>query len=119
MLAAFALLYVHARSHYGAALQLVAGALLFGDGRWFMPSWHTIAVITWITLVPMCIGNVCWFAIVGLLPASLAGLSSVMVPVVAMVTGALVAGEPFGPLQALSMVACALSLVLALGQKTR
>ncbi len=101
------------------AVPMVAGALLFGDGHWFMPSWHTIAVITWITLVPMCIGNVCWFAIVGLLPASLAGLSSVMVPVVAMVTGALVAGEPLGVTQGVSMVACALSLVLALGQKTR
>jgi drug/metabolite transporter (DMT)-like permease len=41
-----------------------------------------------------------------------------MVPVVAMVTGALVAGEPLGPLQGISMAACALSLVLALGRKS-
>ena len=100
------------------AVPMVAGALVFGDGNWFVPSWHTIVVITWITLVPMCIGNVCWFAIVGLLPANLAAMSSVMVPVVAMVTGALVAGEPLGPLQAISMAACALALVLALGRKS-
>ena len=37
-----------------------------GDHDWFMPSWQSIAVIAWITLVPMCIGNVCWFAIGGL-----------------------------------------------------
>jgi len=101
------------------AVPMVLGALVFGDHQWFVPSWQTIAVITWIMLVPMCIGNVCWFAIVGLLPANIAGLSSVMVPVVAMITGALIAGEPLGPLQGLSMLACAVSLVLALGQKSR
>ncbi len=99
------------------AVPMVAGAVVFGDGQWFVPSWQSMAVITWIMLVPMCIGNVCWFAIVGLLPAQLAGLSSVMVPVVAMISGALVNGEPLGPLQWISMAACAASLVLALGPK--
>jgi len=69
--------------------------------------------------VPMCIGNVCWFAIVGLLPANIAGLSSVMVPVVAMISGAIVNGEPLGPLHGLSMAACATALLLALGPKNR
>ena len=63
------------------AVPITIGALLLGDYDWFVPSWQSIAVIAWITLVPMCIGNVCWFAIVGLLPANVAGLSSVMVPV--------------------------------------
>ena len=96
------------------AVPITIGALLLGDYDWFVPSWQSIAVIAWITLVPMCIGNVCWFAIVGLLPANVAGLSSVMVPVVAMVSGAIVHGEPLGPLQ-LAAMACsvgALSLVL-------
>jgi drug/metabolite transporter (DMT)-like permease len=100
------------------ALPISIVALAIGDGNWFMPSWQSIAVISWITLVPMCIGNVCWFAIVGLLPANIAGLSSVMVPVVAMVSGALINGEPLGPLQLLSMATCVAALVLALGQKT-
>jgi drug/metabolite transporter (DMT)-like permease len=95
------------------------GALLLGDGHWFMPSWQSIAVIAWITVVPMSIGNVCWFAIVGLLPTNIAGLSSVMVPVVAMVTGAVVNGEPLGGLQLASMTLCAGGLVLALGQKNQ
>jgi drug/metabolite transporter (DMT)-like permease len=93
-------------------------AVILGDGHWFMPSWQSIAVISWITLIPMCIGNVCWFAIVGLLPANIAGLSSVMVPVVAMVSGAVINGEPLGPLQMVSMATCVAALVLALGQKT-
>ena len=94
-------------------------ALLLGDGHWFMPSWQSIAVIAWITVVPMSIGNVCWFAIVGLLPTNIAGLSSVMVPVVAMVTGAIVNGEPLGPLQLASMALCLSGLVLALGHKNK
>ena len=100
------------------AVPMAIGALVLGDGHWFVPSWQTIVIVGWIMLVPMCIGNVCWFAIVGLLPANIAGLSSVMVPVVAMVTGALVNGEPLGALQLLSMAACAGSLVLALGGRS-
>jgi drug/metabolite transporter (DMT)-like permease len=96
------------------AIPITIGALILGDHQWFMPSWQSIAVIAWITLVPMCIGNVCWFAIVGLLPANVAGLSSVMVPVVAMLSGAWVHGEPLGPLQLLAMASsvAALSMVL-------
>ena len=94
-------------------------ALVLGDHHWFMPSWQTIAVVSWITLVPMCIGNVCWFAIVGLLPANVAGLSSVLVPVVAMASGAIVHAEPLGPLQLVSMALCVSGLVLALGQKKK
>lgn len=100
------------------SIPISIGALILGDGNWFVPTWQSIAVIAWITLVPMCIGNVCWFAIVGLLPANIAGLSSVMVPVVAMVSGALVHGEPLGPLQLVSMAACVAALVLALGRKS-
>ena len=100
------------------ALPVAAGAIVLGDGQWFMPSWQSIAVIAWITIIPMCIGNVCWNAIVYLLPANIAGLSSVMVPVVAMVSGALVHGEPLGPIQLLSMLLCVSSLCLALVDRT-
>jgi len=96
------------------SIPIMAGAFVLGDGKWFMPSWQTIAVVSYITLMPMCIGNVCWFAIVGLLPANVAGLSSVMVPVVAMISGAIVHGEPLGPLQFAAMACCATSLALVL-----
>jgi drug/metabolite transporter (DMT)-like permease len=65
--------------------------------------------------VPIALDNALWFAIVGLLPASVAGLSSVMVPILAMVTGAIVHAEPLGPWQlgAMACSACALFLALA------
>ncbi len=98
----------------GAGVPLGIGALLLGDHQWFVPSWQSIAVIAYITLVPMCIGNVCWFAIVGLLPANVAGLGSILVPVVAMAAGALVHGEPLGPMQLAAMACCVGALSLAL-----
>ena len=96
------------------AVPITVGAFVFGDGHWFVPSWQSIAVIGYIALVPMCIGNVSWFAVVGMLPANVAGLAVVMVPVVAMISGAIVHGEPLGPLQWIAMVCsvAALSLVL-------
>lgn len=99
------------------ALPLAIGALILGDGHWFMPSWQSIGLIAYITLVPMAIGNAAWFAVVGLLPTTVAGLSSILVPVVAMVTGALLHGEPLGPAQWAAMACCAAALRLALVPK--
>lgn len=102
------------------AVPLVIGALWLGDGKWFMPSWQTIAVVAYIALVPMSIGNVAWFSIVGMLPASVAGLSSIMVPMVAMVSGALVHGEPLGLTQWAAMLCSVSALWLVLrGQASR
>jgi drug/metabolite transporter (DMT)-like permease len=97
-----------------AAVPLAIGALVLAEGGWFMPSATTVLVIAYITLVPMAIGNAAWFAIVGLLPANVAGLSAVMVPVVAMISGAIVHREPLGPIQWASMVCCAVGVGLAL-----
>ncbi|HEX2542629.1 MAG TPA: EamA family transporter [Caldimonas sp.] len=87
---------------------------MLGDGQWFVPSWQSVLVIGYIALVPMSIGNVCWFAIVGMLPTNVAGLSSILVPIVAMLSGAVVHGEPLGVLQWLAMACCAAALSLAL-----
>ncbi|WP_158289037.1 DMT family transporter [Rubrivivax albus] len=100
-----------------AALPIGIGALLLGDGPWFWPSAGSVAVIAWIALVPMAIGNAAWFSIVGMLPAQLAGLSSIGVPMVAMVAGALVHGEPLGPLQWAAMASSAAALWLCFRQR--
>ncbi len=97
-----------------AALPLTLGAFALGDHQWFMPSWGSIALIAYITVVPICLGNLVWFSIVGLLPATVAGLSSIMVPIVAMLSGALIHGEPLGPVQWLAMALCAAALRLTL-----
>jgi drug/metabolite transporter (DMT)-like permease len=97
-----------------ASAPLVIAAFAFGSGDWSMPSATTVLVIAYITIAPMAVGNVAWFAIVGLLPANIAGLSAVMVPVIAMISGAIVHSEPLGPVQWASMLCCALGVALAL-----
>ena len=97
-----------------AAVPITAAAFYFGDGVLFVPSWRSIAVISYITLMPMALGNVVWFLILRALPANVAALSSVMVPVVAMVSGAVVYQEPLGLTQLIAMVCCASGLLLAL-----
>ncbi len=98
---------------------LAIGAFALGDGRWFVPSWTSIAVIGYISLVPMAIGNVAWFTIVAMLPTNVAGLSSILVPIVAMLSGALIHGEPLGRVEWLAMACCVGGLALALGRPTR
>jgi drug/metabolite transporter (DMT)-like permease len=101
------------------AVPVTAGAIALGDGAWFMPSWSTIVVVTYIALVPMAIGNVAWFAIVGMLPASVAGLSAILVPVVAMLSGAWLHGEPLGAMQWAAMACCAAALRLSMAAPAR
>lgn len=102
-----------------AAVPTAVGALALADRGWFWPSWTSVAVIGYIALVPTSIGNAAWFAIVGMLPANVAGLSSILVPVVAMISGAVVHGEPLGPVQWAAMACCVGGLALALIQPRR
>ena len=97
-----------------SSVPIAVGAVVLAREPWFWPSWTSMAAIAYITLVPMCVGNLAWFSIVGMLPAQVAGLSSILVPMVAMVTGAVVRAEPLGPLQWTAMACCAGALWLAL-----
>ncbi|MBL8331190.1 MAG: DMT family transporter [Rubrivivax sp.] len=98
----------------GAGIPTAIAALALAEGGWFWPSWTSVLIITYIAVVPMSVGNAAWFAIVGMLPANVAGLSSILVPVVAMISGALVHGEPLGPLQWGAVACCVGGLSLAL-----
>jgi drug/metabolite transporter (DMT)-like permease len=101
-----------------SALPVGLGAMVLGDHQWFMPTWQTLAIVTYIALVPMCIGNLCWFMIVGMLPTNTAGISSIMVPMVAMLAGAAMHHEPLGLLQWVAMLCCAAALALTILKRT-
>jgi drug/metabolite transporter (DMT)-like permease len=62
----------------------------------------------------MSLGNLCWMIVVRLVPANVLGVTTILVPVVAMLSGAFVHREPLGPLQFAAMACCVggLSLVL-------
>lgn len=97
-----------------AGVPITAVALASASDALFMPSWETIATVGYITLIPMAIGNLLWFSIVNRVSATVSGLSTMMVPVVAMITGALVRHEPFGTVQICAMILCCASLGVVL-----
>jgi drug/metabolite transporter (DMT)-like permease len=89
-------------------------AIIQGPKELFVPSWTTVLVIGYITFIPMCLGNIAWFQIANNLHAAVSGISTVMVPIVAMITGALFFNEPLGPLQILAIVSSAFAVALVL-----
>lgn len=98
---------------------MAIGAFALAEGGWFVPSWQTVAVIGWISLVPTAIGYVAWFTLVALLPANVAGLSTILVPIVAMFSGAALHGEPLGAVEWLAMASCVGALALAVLRPAR
>lgn len=93
---------------------VMLGTAIFAEWQFFWPSLQSIVVVAYIGLIPMAIGTAIWFVIVGLLPTNVAALSSIAVPIVAMISGVLINSEPFGILQiaALLCAVAAISLVL-------
>jgi len=79
-----------------------------------MPSWPALAATVYTGAVPMALGTAAWFALVKLLPTQVAALSSIAIPIVAVVSGVLLLGEPLSPLQAVAIGSTVISLWLAL-----
>lgn len=98
----------------GTGILFTAIALLLGTRVWFLPSWNSLAVIAYIAFVPMAVGNAAWFSIVRRVPAHVAALSPVLVPVVAMISGAIAHHEPLGLYETLAMACCAGGVAIGL-----
>jgi drug/metabolite transporter (DMT)-like permease len=75
---------------------------------------RTWLVLLYILLLPMIVAQWTWFRILALLPAGLAAISTLAIPVVGVLSSALALGEPVGApeLGALLLVVSALALVL-------
>ena len=101
-----------------ASVPVIIGAWLLGDHQWFMPSASSLAAFTYITLVPMLFGNLLWFSLIQWLPPQLVSLSPIMIPMVAMVSGAIVLNEPLGWQQWLAMLLSASGLGLMLFRRS-
>jgi drug/metabolite transporter (DMT)-like permease len=92
---------------------MVAGAVLLEPPP-IWPSTGVVFITLYIGAVPMALGMAIWFALVKLLPAQVAALSSITVPIVAIVSGMAILHEPLSPLQAVAIASTVISLWLAL-----
>jgi drug/metabolite transporter (DMT)-like permease len=93
---------------------MLIGAVLFDDQPWVWPPTEIALLTVYIAAIPIACGTAVWFAIVDRVPAQVAGLSSVSIPVVAVVAGVILFGEPMGPLQIAALLCTVISLWLAL-----
>ena len=93
---------------------ILLGALLIDGLPTHWPSTQALVATIYTGAVPMALGTAAWFALVKLLPAQVAGLSAIAIPIVAIASGVLILHEPLSPLQALAIASTVLSLWLAL-----
>lgn len=98
-----------------ASLPLIVAAAIVDDFDWQMSgeAWFAMAFVV---LGAMVAAHLLWFTIVRLLPASLASISTLLIPVVGVIVGALWLGEQVGPAEigALILVIAGLFVVLVL-----
>jgi drug/metabolite transporter (DMT)-like permease len=93
---------------------LALGMALFDGWPQHWPSAAPLAATLYTGAVPMALGTAAWFALVKLLPTQVAALSSIAIPIVAVVSGMLLLHEPVSVLQAVAVGSTVISLWLAL-----
>lgn len=71
------------------------------------------ALLFYSTVVQFCVAYVAWFAALARLPASVAAIGTMAVPVIGVMASALALGEPLGPGQIAALVLTLAAVVLA------
>jgi drug/metabolite transporter (DMT)-like permease len=93
---------------------IALGALVFDGLPTHWPSAQALAATIYTGAIPMALGTATWFTLVKLLPAQVAALSSIAIPIVAIVSGILMLNEPLSALQAVAIGSTVIALWLAL-----
>ena len=93
---------------------IALGALLIDGLPTHWPSTKALVATLYTGAIPMALGTAAWFALVKLLPAQVAALASIAIPIVAIVSGILILHEPLSWLQAAAIASTVISLWLAL-----
>jgi drug/metabolite transporter (DMT)-like permease len=96
-------------------LPMIALALLLADWEaWTKLSLTGAAALAYSVLLGVIVGQWLWFRLVGMFPIAVAGVCSLAVPPVGVLSGALLLGEQVGwpELAALALVTAAIGLVL-------
>jgi drug/metabolite transporter (DMT)-like permease len=93
---------------------ILLGALAIDGIPDHWPSAGALIATIYTGAIPMALGTATWFALVKLLPAQIAALSSIAIPIVAIVSGVLLLHEPLSPLQMVAIASTVVALWLAL-----
>ena len=79
-----------------------------------MPSTAAILATVYTGAIPMALGTATWFTLVKLLPTQVVALSSIAIPILAVISGVIALHEPLSWLQAIAIGSTVISLWLAL-----
>ena len=93
---------------------IALGMIVLDGWPQHMPSTAAIAATLYTGAVPMALGTATWFALVKILPTQVAALSSIAIPIVAVISGVVILHEPLSALQAVAIGSTVISLWLAL-----
>lgn len=93
---------------------ILLGALAIDGVPDHWPSAKALTATIYTGAIPMALGTTTWFALVKLLPTQVAALSSIAIPIVAIVSGVLLLGEPLSALQMVAIASTVVALWLAL-----
>jgi drug/metabolite transporter (DMT)-like permease len=81
-------------------------------------NWHAVSTLGWLlivysTVIQFCVAYVAWFAALARLPASVAAIGTMAVPVIGVVASAIALHEPLGPGQIAALAFTLAGVVLA------
>jgi drug/metabolite transporter (DMT)-like permease len=98
-------------------IPVIIGALTLEPITAIFPlSWHSTLIMAFIILVPIIFGQWAWFKVVGLFPATIAAVGTLVIPIIGVFSSALLLGEPIGfqEITALALVVSALAIVMVI-----
>ena len=95
------------------SLPVAIVGLLIEKADWAALSSFDWMLLTYAIVVQFCVAYVSWFAALGRLPASVAAIGTMAVPVIGVVTAALALHEPLGPGQIAALVFTLAGVALA------
>lgn len=101
------------------ALPILLVAVMSEPYRLGQASDTALWALLYTLLLPLIFCYYAWYKVVSLFPASIAAIGTVLIPVVAMLSGALVLGEPLGWREITALVAVAVAIALVLSESSR
>lgn len=96
---------------------IIAVALFSGPFVWHKVSWEALGSAAYLTIVAMVFAYYAWFRIVTIFPASVAAIGTLLVPVVALLSGALILGETIGWREAAALVLAIVAVAIVIFEK--
>lgn len=100
-------------------LPIMAGAFFFDEGPIGAIDTLEAVALLYIFFVGVLVGNYVWLKLVSVMPASVASISTVLIPVIGVMSSQVVLGEPLTWREAAALALVVMSLLAVLGWLTR